>query len=226
MYVDGERSRWIYRYVDRYREMSGISRNEWDIDIWERRAKPAKQVLPDQWSLTDLTKDILQKDSFVKVLRDLRGPKGERSEPIWKFSHKDILQKIYYKWYIVNRLFWRRIERKAGFARQTGPHGPVITHRSYKKNNWEKIFLQFSDSENFRKSTENRSEKIHFCEVQKIFDFPKMKKSQKLQKKWQNKASGGYRPIITKKIFFRPSAGSRLTVSYITNNIFHYIFCW
>ena len=57
--------------------------------------------------------------------------------------------------------------------------------------------LQFPGSEDFWKSTESWIEKIHFCEVRKIFDFPKMKKSQKLQKKCQTNASDGYRPIIS-----------------------------
>ena len=175
MYVDGERSRWIYRYVDRYREMSGILRNEWDIDIWVRRASPAKQVLPDQWSLTDLTKDILQKDSLVKVLRDLRGPKGGRSPPVQKFSHKDKLQMIYYKWYIVNRLLWRRIERKAGFARQTGPSGPVISHRSYKKIVERKYFCNFRILRIFGSPQKVGSKKYIFVKFRKFLTLPKWK---------------------------------------------------
>ena len=62
--------------------------------------------------------------------------------------------------------------------------------------------MQFSGSEDFWKSTESWIEKIHFCEVRKIFDFPKMKKSQKLQKKWQNKTSDGYRLIISGSLLF------------------------
>ena len=70
--------------------------------------------------------------------------------------------------------------------------------------------LQFSGSEDFRKSTKSWIEKIHFCEVQKIFDFAKMKKSQKLQKKCQTNASNDYRPIISGSHLFglRPNSPS------------------
>ena len=104
------------------------------------------------------------------------------------------------------------IERKAGFARLTGPRGPVFSHMYYKKYFYGFLQKNFaiSGSEDFWKSTESWIEKIHFCEVQKIFDFPKMKKSQKLQKKWQNKTSDGYRLIISGSLLFglRPNSPS------------------
>ena len=85
--------------------------------------------------------------------------------------------------------------------------------------------MQFSGFGIFGKSTKSWIEKIHFCEVRKIFDFAKMKIFQKLQKKWKTNASNGYRPIIAKKIFFRPKAGNTRTTSHKTTNIDQYIFC-
>ena len=74
----------------------------------------------------------------------------------------------------------------------------------YKKN------LQFSGFGDFRKSTKSWIEKIHFCEVQKIFDFAKMKKSQKLQKKWKTNASNDNQMVISGSLFFglRPKSPS------------------